>query len=88
MRRRKKIILYVGLVFCILAAAGCRRKDETDSPYKLYRINQDGTGLVETAYQGETADTDKAVSEMIEDLKAADDTIEEQPAIPNDVELE
>ena len=88
MRRRKKIILYVALVLGILASAGCKRKDEADSPYKLYRINQDGTGLVETAYQGETEDSDKAVNEMIEDLKAADDSIEEQPAIPNDVDLE
>ena len=88
MRRRKKIILYVTLVLGILASAGCKRKDEADSPYKLYRINQDGTGLVETAYQGETEDSDKAVNEMIEDLKAADDSIEEQPAIPNDVDLE
>ena len=88
MRRRKKIILYVALVLCILASAGCKRKDEADSPYKLYRINQDGTGLVEKAYQGETEDSDKAVNEMIEDLKAADDSIEEQPAIPNDVDLE
>lgn len=88
MRRRKKIILYVALVLGILASAGCKRKDEADSPYKLYRINQDGTGLVETAYQGETEDSDKAVNEMIEGLKAADDSIEEQPAIPNDVDLE
>lgn len=84
----KKAVISVCLAFCLIAAAGCKNNDEMDSQYKLYRINQDGTGLVETAYQGETEDTDKAVREMIEALKDADDTIEVQPAIPKNVKLE
>ncbi|MGN0391783.1 MAG: GerMN domain-containing protein [Bariatricus sp.] len=88
MRRMKKAVISVCLAFCLIAAAGCKNNDEMDSQYKLYRINQDGTGLVETAYQGETEDTDKAVREMIEALKDADDTIEVQPAIPKNVKLE
>lgn len=84
----KKAVISVCLAFCLIAAAGCKNNDEMDSQYKLYRINQDGTGLVETAYQGETEDTDKAVRKMIEALKDADDTIEVQPAIPKNVKLE
>ena len=78
------------LTVCILAQAiGCGKKaDTSDSPYKIYYVNQDVTALVETAYEGEMKDTEKAVSGMLAALRMNKEEIEEQPAIPEGVVIE
>lgn len=78
------------LVACILAqAAGCGKKEDTsESPYKIYYVNQDVTALVEAEYKGEMKNTEKAVPDMLAALQKNKEEIEEQPAIPEGVVIE
>ena len=76
------------LVCCVLmGTAGCKKDDVANAKYKIFYINQNGTGLVEAAYHGEMNDSEQAVSEMLEALKKKDDEMDEQPAIPDKVKL-
>lgn len=81
--------MYVlSLLLWVAALTGCEKKeDPSEAKYKIYRINQEGTGLVEHAYHGEMADAAVGVPEMLGQLNKTDDAIEEQPVIPKGVKL-
>lgn len=89
MKRNIHVICFVLSVLCVaVLAAGCRKKeDPAKARYKIYRINQEKTGLVEAAWHGEMEDAAEGVPEMLEALQKTDDEIEVLPAIPGDVKL-
>lgn len=78
----------VFVVLCLISLAGCRKKDAASSPYKIYYLNPEQTGLVEEAYTGETKDPQKAAEEILKRLKKGSEDIQEQSVIPDGVEIE
>lgn len=89
MKRKIQAIVCLLFVMCMSTAlAGCEKKEDPAlAKYKIYRMNQEGTGLVEEAYDGEMEDASIGVPKMLAALKKSNDAIEEQPAIPRGVEL-
>ena len=87
MKNRIRTGVCFWMLLCLVIVSGCSKKEPVDSEYKLYLINQEGTGLVETVYEGEIENPKAAVEEMIEKLGTMDDELGVQPAIPKEVKL-
>lgn len=83
-------MLYALAFLCLAAAfAGCKKKENpAEAKYKIYRVSQEGTGLVEKAYHGEMEDAAVGVPQMLRELEKPEDAVETQPAIPNGVKLQ
>lgn len=91
MKKRMRIgIALILAAVTVLLACGCRNKSEDiqKAEYTIFHINAEGSGLVECAYNGSMEDPERAVEEMLTALKEADASIEEQPAMPKQVEVE
>lgn len=88
MKKRKWMIVTIFAIFCLLSVGACKKKDVASSPYKIYYLNAEQTGLVEEAYTGETKDPQKAAEEILKCLKKGSEDIQEQSVIPDGVEIE
>lgn len=88
---KKKVGAWIGILLAVCMAVGmaaCKKEDSADNGYRIYYVNQSGTGLVEVAYEGKMEDPEEAVSDMLSVLKKNSDETKEQPAIPGGVRIE
>lgn len=89
MKVRKWITIAISVLLCLVGLTGCnKKKDVSASPYKIYYLNPEQTGLVEEAYTGETDDPEKAAEEILACLKKGSEGIQEQSVIPDGVDIE
>lgn len=89
MKTRKWITVTMLAVLVLNSLVGCSKKaDVASSPYKIYYLNPEQTGLVEEAYTGETQDAEKAAEEILTRLKKGSEGIQEQSVIPDGVDIE
>ena len=89
MKVRKWIKIAISVLLCLVGLTGCnKKKDVSASPYKIYYLNPEQTGLVEEAYTGETDDPEKATEEILACLKKGSEGIQEQSVIPDGVDIE
>lgn len=89
MKVRKWITIAISVLLCLVGLTGCnKKKDVSASPYKIYYLNPEQTGLVEEAYTGETDDPEKAAEEILACLKKGNEGIQEQSVIPDGVDIE
>lgn len=89
MKVRKWITIAISVLLCLVGLTGCnKKKDMSASPYKIYYLNPEQTGLVEEAYTGETDDPEKATEEILACLKKGSEGIQEQSVIPDGVDIE
>ena len=89
MKVRKWITIAISVLLCLVGLTGCnKKKDVSVSPYKIYYLNPEQTGLVEEAYTGETDDPEKAAEEILACLKKGSEGIQEQSVIPDGVDIE
>lgn len=89
MKVRKWITIAISVLLCLVGLTGCNKKtDVSASPYKIYYLNPEQTGLVEEAYTGETDDPEKAAEEILACLKKGSEGIQEQSVIPDGVDIE
>lgn len=80
-RYRRGILL---LAVCCLAAAGCRKKDDT-ADVEVYYLNTEGTALTTEGYNWKSAKPGEQVDEVLKKLRKPQDAVKCTSAIPADV---
>ena len=88
---KKKMRAWIVILLAVWMTAGvvaCKKEAPADAKYRIYYVNQNGTGLVEAAYHGKMDDPEEAVSGMLAALRENSDEMKEQPAIPKGVRIE
>lgn len=80
--------LLLAVVFSMILFTGCTKKESVNgTKYKVYHINAEGTGLVNSPFYNEYKETSKMVDELLQQLQHSEDKIKERPAIPENVDL-
>lgn len=84
----KKQIYILCCLLCLFLLSGCQKKtaDEGTGDY-IYYTNTKGTALVKEQYQIEQGDAGQAVSDMLEALAEAPESIDYQSSFPIDLEV-
>lgn len=87
-KNKKSIQMFLMLLILgVMSLCGCKEKEETNAKYKIFYINPEVTGLVESPYNMKVNSTEQAVKETLEKLKKGEDKVDVQPAIPKGVEI-
>lgn len=74
----KKKIFISGLLFCLLFAVSCGKKETAAEgrPYRVYVLNKDETKITGNDYMTESTETDVLVRELLEQLGRTPDKLE------------
>ncbi len=80
----KKMLLWL-LAAAMLLLAGCGKKQEPESSYKVYYVNATGTRLMESDYNPQAQTFEEMMDELMEQLKTAPSGY--ISAVPEDVTI-
>lgn len=83
----KKGILGLLLLLAVYCLAGCEEVKQETSEYVVYRINGEGTKLVQDPYKPQSEKSGEMIQELIGKLMETPERVEEKSAIPKSVQI-
>lgn len=83
----KKGIFGLLLLLAVYCLAGCEEVKQETSEYVVYRINGEGTKLVQDPYKPKSEKSEEMIQELIGKLMEAPERAEEKSAIPKSVQI-